>query len=90
MRRIYLLTLLSFLILYSCKENVASKIKEENLIKAEQRDAKLATEVPIMTFEETEHDFGTIDEGDVVETEFKFTNTGKTDLIITNAYASCG
>jgi len=35
-------------------------------------------------------DFGVIDEGDVVETVFSFTNSGKTELIITSAKGSCG
>ena len=43
-----------------------------------------------ITFEKKVHDFGTITEGEVVEHTFKFTNTGDTDLIISNASASCG
>jgi len=46
--------------------------------------------VPVMTFEVTKHDFGNMVEGDVLETVFKFKNTGKSSLIITNARASCG
>ncbi len=45
---------------------------------------------PIMTFEKTLHDWGTINEGEIVETDFVFTNTGKTDLIITRIKGSCG
>jgi len=41
-------------------------------------------------FEETSHDFGTINEGDVVEHIFKFTNSGKSPLVIKNAVGSCG
>ena len=46
--------------------------------------------VPVMTFNKVEHDFGTINEGDVVETVFSFTNTGTRDLLILNARGSCG
>jgi len=35
-------------------------------------------------------DFGTVNEGDIVETIFKVTNSGTSDLIITDARASCG
>lgn len=43
-----------------------------------------------ISFEKETHDFGTIPhEGDGVY-EFKFTNTGKQPLIITNARGSCG
>ena len=45
---------------------------------------------PKMTFKKTTHDFGNINEGDVVETTFEFTNSGEADLIISNAKGSCG
>ncbi len=34
--------------------------------------------------------FGTINEGDIVETSFVFTNTGNSDLMISDARGSCG
>ena len=45
---------------------------------------------PEMKFEKNQHDFGTINQGDTVEHEFKFENTGEADLLITNAKGSCG
>lgn len=47
-------------------------------------------EMPIMTFEKMEFDFGSIDEGKKVNYNFKFKNTGKSPLIIQNCSASCG
>lgn len=41
-------------------------------------------------FDKTEHDFGTIQEGDVVHTSFVISNTGKHDLLISNCLGSCG
>lgn len=46
--------------------------------------------MPAMQFEYTKHDFGKIHAGEKVSYSFKFTNTGKGDLIITDASASCG
>ena len=43
-----------------------------------------------MEFAETEYNFGEIDEGGVVEHIFKFTNTGKVPLVISNARSTCG
>ncbi|MEN8187430.1 MAG: DUF1573 domain-containing protein, partial [Bacteroidota bacterium] len=63
---------------------------KDNLEAAKQRDYENKYMNPVMKFDKTEHDFGTIDEGDVVETVFKFTNTGKKELIISKAKASCG
>lgn len=42
------------------------------------------------SFSEMEYDFGTIDEGKVVEHIFKFTNDGQAPLVISNITASCG
>jgi hypothetical protein len=49
-----------------------------------------ALNAPAMKFEFESHDFGKIKQGDKVTYEFKFTNTGKSPLIITNATATCG
>lgn len=44
----------------------------------------------IITFEKETHDFGSLEKGAFCEYEFKFTNTGKEPLVISNATASCG
>ena len=43
-----------------------------------------------MTFERDKWDFGEIIQGEIVEYSFKFTNTGKSPLVITSAKGSCG
>lgn len=43
-----------------------------------------------MEFEEETHDFGNIKQGDKVSHDFKFTNTGGSDLVIESAMGSCG
>ena len=59
--------------------------------KAETTEAATPTsDGPVVTFDKLSHDFGTINEGDVVETVFTLTNTGTSDLIILNARGSCG
>lgn len=45
---------------------------------------------PVITFEESTHDFGDIHQGDVVEHIFAFENTGNEPLIITNVQVTCG
>jgi hypothetical protein len=45
---------------------------------------------PQMKFDRTEHDFGTISQGERVTTQFTFKNTGGTDLVISEAHGSCG
>lgn len=46
--------------------------------------------VPQISFEKTSHDYGRLIMGEKVSYSFKFTNTGKADLIISNVSASCG
>jgi hypothetical protein len=74
----------------SCNEDATKKIKTENLEVAKERDSEIKMGGPRFKFDKTEHDFGTINEGDVVETVFAFTNVGKSELIITSAKGSCG
>jgi hypothetical protein len=53
-------------------------------------EAKPEGPLAAINFVKTEHDFGTIKEGDVVEHTFEFTNNGEAPLLIQNAQASCG
>jgi len=66
------------------------KIKKENLSKAIVRDIEIKKGTASISFDKQVYDFGTVKEGDFVETVFKVTNSGKTDLVITNATATCG
>ena len=47
-------------------------------------------DVAVASFEAQNFDFGKIKQGTPVTHEFKFTNTGKVPMIITNVQASCG
>jgi uncharacterized cupredoxin-like copper-binding protein len=71
----------------ACNESAAKKVDQE---KATDNANKTAAATAVMTFDKTEHDFGTIKEGENVQTQFTFTNTGKSDLIIVDARGSCG
>lgn len=73
----------------SCKDKAANKINSDNVEVASNRD-EVQKNLPVMTFEKSEHDFGTIEAGAAQETVFKFTNTGNAPLIITDAKSSCG
>jgi hypothetical protein len=52
--------------------------------------AKPEGPLPVAQFAKTEHDFGTINEGQTVEYTFAFKNTGAAPLIIQDAKPSCG
>lgn len=88
----FLYTVLVFAVLFSSCNNkaAASKINSDNLENAKQRDVKIKTSAALISFDRSMHDFGTVTEGTIVETVFKVTNTGKTDLVITDAQVTCG
>ena len=46
--------------------------------------------LPVMVFEQTKHDFGMMVQGEKLSYTFKFTNTGGSDLIISDASSTCG
>ncbi|WP_136468401.1 DUF1573 domain-containing protein [Flagellimonas onchidii] len=73
----------------SCKDKASNKIVADNVESATDRD-EAQKKLPVMSFEKSEHDFGTITQGTPQETVFKFTNTGNAPLIITDAKSSCG
>jgi len=75
--------------LTACKNEASEKVDQSKKEIAEDRDSKQQS-FPVMEFEEKEFDFGTVDEGEVVEHTFVFTNTGDAPLIVSNATASCG
>ncbi len=75
----------------SCgKGNAKSKIKKENVVNAEKRDNEISKGAAEAIFDKEEFDFGTVEEGEVVKTTFTITNSGKSNLIITDAKATCG
>lgn len=73
----------------SCKDDAASKIKSENIAEAAERDAA-SGDFAVISLDKTEHDFGTIQDGTPVETVFKYTNTGKSMLVVSNIKSTCG
>lgn len=95
---------LFILIFVACKDGVESvgennalienKLTGENqdLIRNEiTADGDIDTvNAPRIVFEMPTYDFGTIQEGDLVDFTFKFKNTGKSPLIVKSAKATCG
>ena len=79
-----------FSVALACKkENPVDKVKKENVEKAQALKATFKGH-PEISFDKEVFEFGTVNEGDVVEHKFIITNTGESDLIIADAKASCG
>jgi hypothetical protein len=75
-----------FTALSACNENASKKVDQEKAAAASETNTITAA----MNFDKVSHDFGTIEEGETVQTAFNFTNTGKADLLIVDARGSCG
>ncbi|UOK42285.1 MULTISPECIES: DUF1573 domain-containing protein [Flavobacterium] len=89
-RTLGMLAVAALVLSTSCKNrNVSEKIDETNVEKVTAENA-VNGKLPVIKFNEMEHDFGTIKEGEKVETVFKISNEGEADLIVMNAQGSCG
>lgn len=88
-KSILIVAVLSVFAFSSCKDNASEKVNGDNVAAAADRDAE-SGKLPVIKFEESQFDFGTIDQGTPVEHVFKFTNTGEAPLLIVNAKSSCG
>ena len=80
----------TFAFIACSKGNAKSKISEENIANAKERDSKIGKGAPIASFDKETFDFGTVVEGEIVKTTFVITNNGKSDLVVTDAKATCG
>lgn len=78
------------LVLTSCKDKAVESIETTTETSVVTEAQTPSAQLPVMTFDKTTHDFGTIKEGEAQQTVFTFTNTGSAPLIITNATSSCG
>lgn len=93
MKRIfYFLLLVSFVTLTGCKQkNSNERISPDLVNNPATADGKSDAEnIPVFKFDTDNHEFGEINQGEVVSYNFKFKNIGKAPLIVSSASASCG
>jgi hypothetical protein len=72
----------------SCTRNKVSSDVIENPNTASGKGD--LSDLPAFKFEDELHDFGKIIQGESVSYQFRFRNTGKSDLIISDVSTSCG
>ena len=73
----------------SCDNNPTKKINQQNLLETEKR-LEQESVLPILKFDFDTYDFGEVTDGEIVEVDYTFKNTGESNLIIYDASASCG
>src|SRR5436190_11363675 len=71
----------------SCGLSIMAKAQDPNAGKVDAKDNPNAPEI---SFSFEQYDYGTVKYGSDGSCEFKFKNTGKEPLIISNARGSCG
>ncbi len=89
---IYHLTLILFFFV-SCTEKKTTKASTDLVnidATADTTSSHKKNGTAKIQFEKMLHDFGLITQGETVEYEFIFKNTGDADLLIASATASCG
>ena len=90
MKRLLITVLVAFTFI-ACKQSASDKVEEKlETITDTKTVGVLIEDAPKFKFEKDVFDFGVIQEGETVQTTYKFKNTGKTPLIITEATATCG
>lgn len=73
----------------ACQQSKSS-VTADTAVTATKTEAPAPENAAIISFESGMYNFGKISQGEKVNHEFKFKNTGKSPLIITNATATCG
>jgi Protein of unknown function (DUF1573) len=85
MKQVFILSI-AILFLASCDVRRKDKIAVNNKL-TQQVEIKDPTTVQAI---DTAYDFGKVVDGEIVTYNYRFVNTGKKPLIVTNASASCG
>ncbi len=92
-RAVFLVMIIAAVAFTGCKNN-SKKVDARVVHNPESATQKTAEQskkdLPVMTFEETVHDFGRMIQGEKGHYSFKFKNTGTADLLITRVTTSCG
>ena len=79
------------LILTGCGDN-NNKVLSTDLVKNPKTvsGSEDMSQLPVIEFDKLTHDFGKVTQGEKVTFNFRFKNTGKSDLLITSVNTSCG
>ncbi|MFA5619974.1 MAG: DUF1573 domain-containing protein [Weeksellaceae bacterium] len=88
--KVILIGMIAGLTMVSCKKEKASTLFTDAEKQAQAEMVVDPASAAELTFDSPNYDFGTLPASAKVEHYVKFTNTGKSPLIIKNAVGSCG
>ncbi len=86
MKKIIFLFVLSGVLVFSACRNQGTK----NQTSRKNISTQIDSNAPVMTFTTMNHDFGKMEQGEIVKYTFHFKNTGKSALKIARVSTSCG
>lgn len=89
-RLFFTFTITAFLLFLTSCGNTEKPISTDLVNNPKSASSTKEGDVPVLTFDKNEHDFGIAMQGERLSYSFKFTNTGKKDLIISQTSANCG
>ncbi|MBL7895075.1 MAG: DUF1573 domain-containing protein [Bacteroidia bacterium] len=89
-RKLVLITAISVLVASCANDNQEQGVSTNDITNSASANGEDKGSLPEIKFEEEEHDFGRITQGEKVSYAFKFKNIGKGNLIIASAAGSCG
>ena len=81
---------ITIVLLTSCNNVESDKVNTDLVNNTASANGKTNSDLPEITFEELEYDFGKMTQGEQVSHDFIFKNTGNKNLVISGASGSCG
>ncbi|MFU8842758.1 MAG: DUF1573 domain-containing protein [Bacteroidales bacterium] len=77
------------LLMFSCSQD-SGRIPTDVVNNPQSASGDQSALLPVIAFEKDHHDFGRLIQGEKVTIGFKFRNTGKADLVISQVNSGCG
>lgn len=77
-------------LLISCNSNNNGTLSTDVVANPNTASGDKENNLPVIEFDREIHDFGKLIQGEKATFNFQFTNTGKSDLVITQVQTSCG
>jgi len=74
----------------ACNNNSNDRISTDVVTNPKSATGDEENNLPDISFDRTEYNFGKLIQGEVATYDFIFTNTGKSDLVISQVNTSCG
>lgn len=91
MKHTYLYFVMALCLLVACNDGTTTDGQlSGDLVTISKSASESSDKQAVITFDKTEHNFGTLLQGEVVTYSFHFTNSGNVPLLVSNVSTTCG